>query len=81
VRLRFINGSAMGHFDVRIPALKITVVGRGRAGASGDRRRISIVETLDISVEIVEPDEPPRDMRAWRRPSPTWIVADTTCPA
>src|SRR5690606_2245987 len=26
VRLRFINGSAMTHFDVRIPGLKMTVV-------------------------------------------------------
>ena len=26
VRLRFINGSAMSYFDVRIPGLKMTVV-------------------------------------------------------
>ena len=41
VRLRFINGSAMSYFDVRIPGLKMTVVAAdGQYVASGDGRRV-----------------------------------------
>ncbi|GAB3749965.1 copper resistance system multicopper oxidase [Lysobacter olei] len=54
IRLRFINGSAMTHFDVRIPGLKMTVV-----AADGlyvhpvivDEFRIATAETFDVIVE------------------------------
>jgi len=61
VRLRFINGSAMTIFDVRIPGLKMTVVGADGQDvepASVDEFRIAVAETLDVIVE-------PADDRAW----------------
>ncbi|URQ62288.1 copper resistance system multicopper oxidase [Pantoea alhagi] len=57
VRLRFINGSAMSYFDVRIPGLKITVVaadGQYVTPVSVDEFRIAAAETYDVIVEPVE---------------------------
>lgn len=54
IRLRFINGSAMTYFDVRIPGLKMTVVaadGQNVHPVSVDEFRISVAETLDVIVE------------------------------
>ncbi|MEN8213709.1 MAG: copper resistance system multicopper oxidase [Pseudomonadota bacterium] len=54
VRLRFINGSAMTFFDVRIPGLKMTVVaadGQNIEPVSVDEFRIGVAETYDIVVE------------------------------
>ncbi|MBD8872530.1 copper resistance system multicopper oxidase [Rhodanobacter sp. DHB23] len=61
VRLRFINGSAMTIFDVRIPGLKMTVVaadGQDVEPVSVDEFRIAVAETYDVIVE-------PADDRAW----------------
>ncbi|WP_095151820.1 copper resistance system multicopper oxidase [Pseudomonas sp. Irchel s3b5] len=57
LRLRFINGSAMTYFDVRIPGLKMTVVaadGLHIKPVSVDEFRIAVAETFDV---IVEPSE------------------------
>jgi CopA family copper-resistance protein len=54
VRLRFINGSAMSYFDVRIPGLKMTVVaadGQYVHPVSVDEFRIATAETYDVIVE------------------------------
>jgi CopA family copper-resistance protein len=54
VRLRFINGSAMTYFDVRIPGLKMTVVasdGQYVHPVSVDEFRIAAAETFDVIVE------------------------------
>ena len=54
VRLRFINGSAMSYFDVRIPGLRMTVVaadGQYVHPMSVDEFRIGSGETLDVIVE------------------------------
>jgi CopA family copper-resistance protein len=54
VRLRFINGSAMTYFDVRIPGLKMTVVaadGQYVNPVSVDEFRIGVAETFDVIVE------------------------------
>lgn len=54
VRLRFINGSAMTYFDVRIPGLKMTVVavdGQNVHPVSVDEFRIAVAETFDVIVE------------------------------
>jgi CopA family copper-resistance protein len=54
VRLRFINGSAMSIFDVRIPGLEMTVVaadGQYVQPVSVEEFRISAAETLDVLVE------------------------------
>ncbi len=56
IRLRFINGSAMTYFDVRIPGLKMTVVaadGQYVKPVSIDEFRIAVAETYDV---IVEPE-------------------------
>ncbi|MNM44953.1 Copper resistance protein A precursor [compost metagenome] len=56
IRLRFINGSAMTYFDVRIPGLKMTVVaadGQYVKPVSVDEFRIAVAETFDV---IVEPE-------------------------
>ena len=61
VRLRFINGSAMTFFDVRIPGLKMTVVaadGQNVEPVSVDEFRIGVAETYDVIVE-------PKDDRAY----------------
>ena len=54
VRLRFINGSAMTYFDVRIPGLKMTVVaadGLSVRPVTVDEFRIAVAETYDVIVE------------------------------
>jgi len=54
VRLRFINGSGMTYFDVRIPGLKMTVVaadGQYVRPVPVDEFRIAIAETYDVIVE------------------------------
>ena len=59
VRLRFVNGSAMTFFDVRIPGLKMTVVaadGQPVHPVTVDEFRIAVAETVDV---VVEPDERP----------------------
>jgi CopA family copper-resistance protein len=61
VRVRFINGSAMTFFDVRIPGLKMTVVaadGQNIEPVSVDECRIGVAETYDVIVE-------PKDDRAY----------------
>ncbi len=61
VRLRFINGSAMTFFDVRIPGLKMTVVsadGQNIDPVSVDEFRLGVSETYDVIVE-------PKDDRAY----------------
>jgi CopA family copper-resistance protein len=61
VRLRFINGSAMSYFDVRIPGLAMTVVqadGQNVAPIRVEEFRIAVAETYDVIVE-------PRDDRAY----------------
>jgi CopA family copper-resistance protein len=53
VRLRFINGSAMTYFDVRIPGLSMTVVaadGQNVHPVTVDEFRIGVAETLDVIV-------------------------------
>jgi CopA family copper-resistance protein len=59
VRLRFVNGSAMTYFDVRIPGLKMTVVaadGQRVHPVTVDEFRIAVAETLDV---LVEPQDQP----------------------
>jgi len=54
IRLRFINGSAMTFFDVRIPGLKMTVVqadGNDVEPVTVDEFRIGIAETYDVIVQ------------------------------
>ncbi|HKU16017.1 MAG TPA: copper resistance system multicopper oxidase [Steroidobacteraceae bacterium] len=61
VRLRFINGSSMSIFDVRIPGLKLTVVaadGQDVEPVTVDEFRIATAETYDVIVE-------PADDRAY----------------
>jgi CopA family copper-resistance protein len=53
-RLRFINGSSMTYFDVRIPGLKMTVVaadGQYVHPVTVDEFRIAVAETMDVIVE------------------------------
>lgn len=54
VRLRFINGSGMTYFDVRIPGLAMTVVaadGQPVRPVTVDELRIAVAETYDVIVE------------------------------
>jgi CopA family copper-resistance protein len=54
VRLRFINGSAMSIFDVRIPGLTMTVVaadGQYVRPVDVEEFRLSAAETIDVLVE------------------------------
>ena len=56
VRLRFINGSSMSFFDVRIPGLAMTVVaadGQDIEPVTVDEFRFGAAETYDV---IVQPD-------------------------
>jgi FtsP/CotA-like multicopper oxidase with cupredoxin domain len=53
VRLRFINGSAMSYFDVRIPGLRMAVVqadGRNVIPVPIGEFRIAVAETYDVIV-------------------------------
>jgi CopA family copper-resistance protein len=57
VRLRFINGSSMSFFDVRIPGLKMRVIaadGQDIEPVTVDEFRIGTAETYDV---IVQPDD------------------------
>ncbi|MGE4416948.1 MAG: copper resistance system multicopper oxidase [Marinobacterium sp.] len=57
VRLRFINGSAMSYFDIRIPGLKMTVVqadGNNVQPVTVDEFRMAVAETYDV---IIQPKE------------------------
>lgn len=57
ILLRFINGSSMTYFDVRIPGLKMTVVaadGQYVKPVSIDEFRIGVAETYDVIVEPAE---------------------------
>ena len=59
IRLRFINGSAMSFFDVRIPGLKMEVVaadGNYIKPVKVEEFRIGVAETYDV---IVEPEGKP----------------------
>jgi CopA family copper-resistance protein len=61
VRLRFINGSSMSIFDVRIPDLPISVVqsdGNDLVPVTVDEFRIGTAETYDVIVQ-------PREARAY----------------
>jgi CopA family copper-resistance protein len=61
VRLRFINGSAMSIFDVRIPDLPLNVVqsdGNDLQPVTVDQFRIGTAETYDVIVQ-------PREARAY----------------
>ncbi|QNK02054.1 copper resistance system multicopper oxidase [Dyella telluris] len=61
IRLRFINGSSMTFFDVRIPGLKMTVVaadGQAIEPVTVDEFRIGTAETYDVIVQ-------PSADRAW----------------
>jgi CopA family copper-resistance protein len=54
ILLRFINGSAMTYYDVRIPGLKMTVVaadGQYVHPVTVDEFRIAVAETFDVIVE------------------------------
>jgi CopA family copper-resistance protein len=54
VRLRFINGSAMSAFDVRIPGLEMTVVaadGQHVRPIAVEEFRLSTAEVIDVIVE------------------------------
>lgn len=54
LRLRFINGSAMTYFDIRIPGLKMTVVASDGLYVNPvevDELRIAVAETYDAIVE------------------------------
>jgi CopA family copper-resistance protein len=54
VRLRFINGSSMTLFDVRIPGLQMTVVqadGNAVQPVKVDEFRIGVAETYDVIVQ------------------------------
>ncbi len=54
VRLRFINASAMTHFDVRLPELKMTVIaadGQPVEPVDVAEFRIAVAETYDVLVQ------------------------------
>ena len=61
IRLRFINGSAMSYFDIKIPGLKMTVIaadGQAVQPVAVSEFRIAVAETYDVIVE-------PQDDRAY----------------
>jgi CopA family copper-resistance protein len=54
IRLRFINGSSMTFFDVRVPGLQMTVVqadGNDVEPVTVDEFRIGVAETYDVVVQ------------------------------
>ncbi len=60
IRLRFINGSAMSYFNVRIPGLQMTVVaadGQDIQPVATDEFQIGTAETFDVIVEPLD-DKP-----------------------
>jgi FtsP/CotA-like multicopper oxidase with cupredoxin domain len=61
VRLRFINGSSMSIFNIRIPDLPMSVVqsdGNDLRPVTVDEFRIGVAETYDVIVQ-------PREARAY----------------
>lgn len=61
IRLRFVNASAMTHFDLRIPGLKLHVIaadGQAVDPVEVEELRIAVAETYDVVVE-------PRDAKAY----------------
>ncbi len=53
IRLRFINGSAMSYFDVKIPGLRMQVVtadGQNVTPVTVDAFRLAVAETYDVIV-------------------------------
>lgn len=59
ILLRFINGSSMTYFDIRIPGLRMTVVaadGQYVHPVSVDELRIAAAETFDVIVEPIGQD-------------------------
>ncbi|PKV14402.1 copper resistance system multicopper oxidase [Xanthomonas prunicola] len=59
VLLRFINGSSMTYFDIRIPGLRMTVVaadGQYVHPVSVDELRIAAAETFDVIIEPLGQD-------------------------
>jgi CopA family copper-resistance protein len=57
IRLRFINGSAMSYFDVRIPGLPMTIIqtdGQDVQPVEMDEFRIAVAETYDVIVTAGE---------------------------
>lgn len=55
LRLRFINASAMTHFDVRMPGLKMRVIsadGQAVKPVDVEAFRIAVAETYDVLVEL-----------------------------
>ena len=72
VRLRFINGSAMTYFDVRIPGVKLTVVaadGLPVRPVTVDEFRIAVAETYDVIVEPAGARRSPSSRRPWTAPA------------
>jgi FtsP/CotA-like multicopper oxidase with cupredoxin domain len=72
IRLRFINGSAMTYFDVRIPGLKMTVVaadGQHVKPVSVDEFRIAVAETYDVIVEPEASRPTPSLLNPWIAPA------------
>ena len=72
VRLRFINGSAMTYFDVRIPGLKMTVVaadGLPVRPVPVDEFRIAVAETFDVIVEPTGQEAFTIFARRWTAPA------------
>lgn len=60
IRLRFVNGSAMTYFDVRIPGLRMRVVavdGQPVHPVDIEEFRLGVAETLDVVVTPME-DQP-----------------------
>jgi len=73
VRLRFINGSSMSFFDVRIPDLKMTVVaadGQDIEPVTVDEFRIGTAEVFDVIVGASR-------RRAYRSLRNRWIAPAT----
>ncbi len=59
VRLRFINGSAMSYFDVRIPGMTMEVVqadGQNVVPVTVDEFRIAVAETYDVVITPTTPE-------------------------
>jgi CopA family copper-resistance protein len=57
IRLRFINGSAMSYFNVRIPGLPMTVIaadGQDIQAVETDEFQIGTAETYDVIVEPLD---------------------------
>ena len=71
MRLRFINGSAMTYFDVRIPGMKMTVV-------AADGSNVEPVSVEEFRIAVAETKETIEDIAAEARSE---IAADHEQPA